>query len=53
MSGKNKKDGNILSFFNKTSKKNDDIIDTNDTDNSNPKPMATSETSNGSSLQCI
>ncbi|XP_026811198.1 zinc finger MYM-type protein 5-like [Rhopalosiphum maidis] len=45
MSGKNKKDGNILSFLNKTSKKNDDILYSNDTDISNSIPMGTSETS--------
>ncbi|KAF0710878.1 zinc finger MYM-type protein 5-like, partial [Aphis craccivora] len=45
MSGKNKKDGNILSFFNKTSKKNDNILYSNDTDISNQIPMETSETS--------
>lgn len=38
MSKKNKKDGNILSFFQKGIKKKD-------SDDSNPKPMATSETS--------
>lgn len=42
MSGKNKKDGNLLSFFHKTSKKNDDIIST---DNSNVIPVKTPETS--------
>jgi len=45
MSGKNKNDGNILLFFNKTSKKNDDILCSNDTDISNPIPMKTSVTS--------
>jgi len=38
MSGKNKKDGNLLSFFHKKSKKIDDIVGT---DNSNVIPTKT------------
>lgn len=35
----------ISSFFNKTRNENDYIIITNDTKNSNPKPVVASETS--------
>jgi len=42
MSGKNKKDGIILSFFHKTSTENDDISGTG---NSNVIPVKTPETS--------